>query len=270
MSGVPCSRRKEHKMRSKARDAASVILRLIVVACSFCGILLTTRGSDFMSEGKAFLYFTVQSNIWIGATCIVFLVLGAVRRVKTELVIPQWLYALKYMFTISITLTFLVFALMLSGDMDADYLLSPSNLTLHFLCPIAAIADYIIADVEFEGKKRHILLAVVMPFYYCAFVFVCVITGTLFYTVSASDVVSTANALSASDVTSAADFYSGSGKVPYYFFDWETLGWFSVSEKGLGVVYWMIILICGLLAFGALYIFINQKRRAALARITAD
>lgn len=235
-------------MKLTKRDIVSIVLRIIVVACAVLGIL-SGNSSEFMSESHMMMFFTVQSNIWIASVCAVFLVLTVVGRLKGKPVIPQWLYAIKYMFTICITLTFLVFVLMLSGTLGLEYLLSANNLMLHFIVPLAAIADYAICDVEFVGKPRHVWLSIVMPLYYCIYVFLCVRAGRLFYNPQAADEVS--------DVVLAP----GSGKVPYFFFDWEQLGWFRISEKGLGVALWIIILCAGLLGMGWLYLRINAARR---------
>jgi hypothetical protein len=193
-----------------------IVLKIGVILSAGIGIF--TQG-DYSS---VFYYFTIQSNIWIAAAALVFVIFDINAGGRGQ--IPQALYAIKFMFTASICLTFLVFSLILSPLMPKSYLFSLPNLLLHNLTAFLALADFILCDKNFRSGKRTWLLASVMPGIYLVFALMLSRTGARF-----------------------------SGKtVPYFFLDYEKLGWFRIGSSGLGVVYWvaMIFLLTSLIGMG--------------------
>lgn len=200
-----------------------IILKIGIVLSALFGIRANLDPSDPLSMGlnSLLLYFTIQSNLWIAGISIVFL--GFDLAGKGERKIPNWLYALKFMFTASILLTFVVFSLLLIPLVPPSYLTSPSNLLLHNLTPLLAVADFLLCDFPYKSKARHAWLGLVMPLLYLAFTLLLSFNGVRF----------------------------GGKVVPYFFLDYETLGWFSVSDKGFGVVYWVFILSALLLGMSA-------------------
>lgn len=67
-----------------------------------------------MGDNKTFLYFTVQSNVTIIAIGLVLAIYALQRILRKQAVIKNWVYLVKYVFTVAITITFLVFAFMLA------------------------------------------------------------------------------------------------------------------------------------------------------------
>lgn len=120
------------------------ILNIAVIISSIIGLLYTIKGSAFMST-SALYYYTIQSNIWILLIMLVFVICDIFK-----FKIPPILYIIKYIITVGITLTFLVFLFLLTPQIiitgDPTYLLSASNLTLHFISPILAIISFIYCD----------------------------------------------------------------------------------------------------------------------------
>ncbi len=52
--------------------------------------------------------------------------------------------------------------------------------------------------------------------------------------------------------------------VPYYFLDYEKLGWLRISGNGIGVIYWILLISMVMLGIGQLILVLNnlvQKRK---------
>lgn len=204
-------------MRQK-NIAASVLLKLGVAASCWIGINqhdVSLSGGFMDSIYKA---FTMQSNIWIAAICLVFLGFDWINKGTRK--IPQWLHAIKFMFTTSVLLTWLVFAVLLTPMMNLNYLLSPSNLFLHNITPMLALLDFINFDQDSKVNRSHLGLGLVMPLLYMIFFF------------------------SAYEIT-------GKLPVPYFFLDYKKLGWVGFGAEGFGVVYWVGLLLLVLIGIGA-------------------
>ena len=213
-------------IETKRRLKFSILLKSLGVLFGFIGLALTFIGGDgFVTSGEALLYFTIQSNLWILLTMVVYLIAAIRRYLGHEVSLPRWLSIVKYVFTVAISLTFVVFALLLSPFMDLAYLASPSNLCMHFLAPICAILDFIFFDSKISFTKKEVLWTLIPPLYYLVF---------------------------ALGLSFAGVKFAEGASVPYYFLDYTTRGWFAISSSGMGVVYW-ILLMLGLvtgLAFG--------------------
>lgn len=196
---------------------ASMLIKLGVAASCWIGINqhdISLSGGFMDSIYKA---FTMQSNIWIAVICLVFLGIDLINKGIRK--IPQRLHAIKFMFTTSILLTWLVFAVLLTPMMNLDYLLSPSNLFLHNLTPMLALIDFINFDQDSRINRRNLGLGLLMPLLYMIFFF------------------------SAYEIT-------GKLPVPYFFLDYKELGWLRFGAEGFGVVYWVGLLLIVLLGIG--------------------
>lgn len=226
-----------------------LLLKLLLIAAFITGYIDTAGSGEFMSQ-NSLLYFTVQSNIWIAAVCALFAVFETVSLVRgRRLAIPNVLLTVKYMCTIAIALTFVVFSLILSPPLiaggQAAYLATPGNICLHNAVPVIAIIDFILYDHGLKSSRKTFLLSAVLPLYYLAFALICSFSGV--------------------------DF-GGGAKVPYFFLDYERNGWFSIGGGKFGVVYWIVIMILLVLGMGLLFIAIKNKAalRAARSKSGAD
>lgn len=247
-----------------AKEIVSLCLKLAIVAAVILGVLATAgvgifggsagaepEDGNFMGAGDAtFNFFTVQSNVWMLIISLVFAVfiIGNVLT-KKQVKVPNWLYHIKFMCVTAITLTFLVFSLMLTPSMIAggngSYLTSVSNICCHNLVPILSIIDYFVFDTEHRSNKLTFILSAILPIYYLAFALIGSVTGV--------------------------NFGSTTSKVPYFFMDYEANGWFTVSNGffGLGVFWWIVILVVVVLAYSAAFIAIKNhiaKRRERKAQ----
>lgn len=216
------------------------IIKGLLIVFAVIGLIFTFQGSDFMSS-SALLFFTVQSNIWILTIVAVFLVLDIIEKVKNVSIIPNWLRTVKFVLTVAITLTFVVFSVLLTPQMissgNAAYLASMGNICVHNVVPILAILDWCLYDYKHKSKKYTFLLGTIMPLYYCIFALV----GS----------------------TIPLDF-GGGNKVPYFFLDYEANSWFGIGNGKLGTFYWIILLVG--MVIGISYLLIFVKNKVALAK----
>lgn len=197
-----------------------LILRVALIVIGVVGITLTTISSSFMGgHNVTFLFFTIQSNITIIVIELLFAYDALMQLLgKKSFVNNAWLLV-KYLFTIAITITFLVFAFMLAPTLGIDYLLSFNNYSLHFIVPILAIIDFFIFDKDIKLNKFTCLWGLAMPIYYVIFFLIGIPLNIK---------------------------YINGECAPYFFLNYEQLTWFSFTEKGPGVFYWIIILTIGI------------------------
>ena len=215
------------------------IIRIAILSAlaivGILGIVFTAQSSAFMGGGSVFFFFTVQSNIFIIAMALIFLVNEIVVLVTNKGFINQTLRHIKYVATVAITVTFLVFFTMLAPLMGVDYLLSFNNFSLHAIVPILAIIDFIIFDTDINLTYSNSLLATIAPISYVIFVYV----GAIF------------------KLQYGENLY-----YPYFFLDFETNGF--LFEKGFGIIPWILLLLAGICGLGCLYCFIIKARQKSI------
>lgn len=216
----------------------SLLLKASVVISVIIGLSFSIGGGAFMGGATTLLYFTIQSNIWIGAICLVFLILEILELKTSKSLKKEWLYIIKFMFTVAITLTFLVFAFLLTPQLLTvfpEYLATPGNICCHYLTPILAIIDFVLFDIKWNSKWYHSFYATVMPLYYLVFSMLCSTNGVI--------------------------FDEAGSTVPYFFLNYETLGWLTVSSDGIGVVYWIFIILILVIGMGFGFYAINKAMK---------
>jgi len=223
----------------KARHVLKTLMNLAVFACACTGVIATSIGSHGMMNGSAILYYTIQSNIWIGLTSLLFFAAEIIGLIGKRVAITKWMYVVKYIFIVAITLTMVVFWAMIAPTMyGTSYLLSASNLFAHTLTPLLAIASFVGFDCrEYRLAPKLSPLSIATPLYYLAF----------------------AIALSLSQVT-----FNGF-RMPYFFLDFYEFSWFSLVTyssaygfSSFGVAYWIAIIIATILLIGYGYTALNS------------
>ena len=156
------------KTKIDASKLVSMLLELATAVCMVTGITLTSQmGGGFMGGGTAFLYFTVQSNLWIGATCALFFVLNALSLAKPSFCIPRVLHVIKFVFTVSITLTGIVFCGVLAPTLLGSFK-SAANVLTHVVVPIAAVIDLFFCRPQ-KIAYQEFAFALIPPVYYLCF-----------------------------------------------------------------------------------------------------
>ena len=217
----------------KVNFALSIILKVLIIVFCLTGVIAGAYSDTFMSQ-KQFLYFTIQSNVCIALISFVFLILEIIKFKKPEFTIPNYMYIIKYIFTVAITLTFIVFSIILTPTMIVKghgwYLSTIENVCLHNLVPIFAILDYCLFNFHFMIKKSTFVWGLAMPLYYLIFVSSLIFAGT--------------------------DFGDGA-KAPYFFLDFKTNSWFNIVNGQLGTFYWIIIIAVFVLLISLLLLWIK-------------
>ena len=215
-----------------ARKIISLVLKFLIVLSVIVGVTIA-----IVESATTMLYFTTQSNIWIALVCIIELVLYFCKKQ-----IKPWLYLVKLIFTVSITLTGVVFCGMLApllGNKAFDF----SSVLLHVIVPVASIADLFVTSYPAENKWWHCLLVTVPPLYYLVF----------------------------AGIGYAAKWNFGKGvNYPYFFFDWGSpVGVFGFSKEFpyMGVIYYVLLLTLLVLGIGALYTWLSSLIRKKTSKI---
>ena len=217
----------------------SILIKLALVSIGVSGIIVTYVSAGFMSGGTTFLYFTIQSNITIIAITAIYLVdaIGVLR--GREPYKNQILRHIKLSFTVAITITFIVFVTLLAPITGVAYFFSYSNFSLHIIVPILAILDYFLFDTDIKIFKLSFLVGTAMPVYYFFFYLIGRAVGFT---------------------------YLNGDKAPYFFLDFEKYGWFSVSSEGIGVFYWVTILLVFAALLGLMYALLMKLRQKKISQ----
>lgn len=218
------------------KTVLKIALKASLAIVGILGIIFTAQSSAFMGGGSVFFFFTVQSNIFIIVMSLLFLVNDVMLLVNKKSFVNQTLLLIKYVATVAITITFIVFFTMLAPLMGVDYLLSFNNFSLHAIVPILAIIDFILFDTDINLTYKNSLLATIAPISYVVFVYI----GAIF------------------KLRYGENLY-----YPYFFLDFEKNGFF--FEKGFGIIPWIIILLAGICGLGFLYCLIIKLRQKSLS-----
>lgn len=220
-----------------AKALSKIIIKAALVVVGILGIIFTAQSSAFMGGGSVFFFFTVQSNIFVIAMALIFLINEIVLLITKKSFVNQTLLFIKYVATVAITVTFLVFFTMLAPLMGVDYLLSFNNFSLHAIVPILAIVDFILFDTDINLTYPNSLLATISPISYVIFVYV----GAIF------------------KLQYGENLY-----YPYFFLDFETNGF--LFEKGFGIIPWILILLAGICGLGFLYCLFIKLRKNSIVK----
>lgn len=214
----------------------SLLLKGLTVLTSLGGLLISIFESEahgYSHWSKRFLYFTAQSNVWIGGTMFAFLVC-ALFRIKP----PAFLYALKYIFTVSITVTFLVFTCLLGPFGEASYhLWAFSSWLTHIFAPAFAVADFFVDREKIPLRGGQVWICLIPPLAYSAAVVLLELLNV--------------------------DF--GRGLIyPYFFMDIRSpVGLFGFSNElpyFAGTFYWFFALALIVWGIGALYLRLHERK----------
>lgn len=217
--------RNSNKTRLK-NLTTQMIYRIILCCVSALAVLLTFK-IFYAGEGPADLtweflkYYTNISNYFVFGVSVVVLA-DNVKRVYAgeKYGSNRKLHNFKFMTTVMILVTFLVYCILLGNPFSADFWRNIGNLSYHVAAPILFILDYFL----FEEKKTVSifapLLSVIIPLVYVCYV---LILGA-----------------------AIPNF-----EYPYFFLD--------VNSKGYGgVAIWVVILVVVFIALGYILWLYNR------------
>lgn len=215
------------------RKKISFALKILVVLTSLGGVFISFFSAvkdGYHSWADRFLYFTGQSNLWLGFTFLAIIIHSFTRGVKKE-IRKKRLYTLKYIFTVCITVTCIVFCVFLAPFAPAEYhLWNFSSFLTHIFSPAFAIADFFVDEYSMRLTKKQALLTTVPPFIYT----MAVVLLAAFH----------------------ADFGRGD-PYPYYFMNiYSPSGFFGFSNVApyfAGTFYWILALAAMVFGIALLY-----------------
>lgn len=216
---------------SKTRKTISCVLKLVVILSAAVGTVLSAYGgrSAFMGGSKVFMYFTIQSNIAIALICAV----GAVLLMRNRMISDTW-YIVKFAGTVSITLTGVVFAVLLAPILG-NAAWNVQNTLTHLVVPVAAVADFFVAASGAGIKRKSVIWVIVPPLLYVIYAAIAFVNGW--------------------------EFARGQN-YPYFFLNWGSpAGAFGFTDKlpYLGCVWWILILLLFLIAVGCGYLALADR-----------
>ena len=216
---------------SKNRKIVSCILKLIVTLSAAIGTFLSYYAGrkSFMGGTRVFMYFTIQSNIAIAIISAVGFIL-----LMSGKYISNVLHIIKYVGTVAITLTGVVFVVVLSPSLGSKAW-SIQNVLTHVVVPLAAIADFFVASAGAEIKKRNVVYVLIPPILYAIYAGIGYAHGWQF-----------------------AEGYN----YPYFFLNWGSpAGAFGFTDElpFMGCVWWILTLFVFLLIVGFGYLKLLDK-----------
>lgn len=241
---IPLVKRLKSVYNLGMRKKCSVILKALVVVISMLGIVLNLifyANDGYSFWYKRLLYFTTQSNLWIGITFLLYFILRLIEKKKGKALIGRWYYLMKYSFTVSIALTGFIFCFGLAPFAEDGY--HPwtiYSLMVHVFVPALSIADFFVEESGVTFKRKEIAYSLIPPVYYLVFTIVVYLLGF--------------------------DFGRGFN-YPYFFLDFNSpAGFFGLAEAErpiLGTAYWLVIMLMIVLIFGASLWALHPENRKA-------
>lgn len=214
----------------------SLLLKLVVVVAAVWGISLCAFDPNAFMGGKTvWLFFTIQSNIWIALVALVgfFLMLFRVP-------MPRWMGVLQLVMTVSITLTAMVYCCMLAPLMG-EYAFILTNVLTHVVVPIAAVVDLFICSPALQLRSRDAFYVTIPPLYYLGF-------SSLGYVLNWQ--------------------FANGVNYPYFFLNWGSpAGAFGFCDTlpFMGVMYYVFFLLISLYLCGRLYVAIAGRLKSLMA-----
>lgn len=219
----------ENQMKmSVKRKTTSYILKGIVVLAAVSGIWLSAAGgrNSFMGGSRVFMYFTIQSNLAIALICAA----GGILMLRSGR-IKDWWFVVKFVGTVSITLTGAVFCFVLAPTFGPKAW-SLQNILTHVIVPVAAVADFFVTGIYGNIRMRDIVFVTLPPLAYVIYARIGYVCGWEF---------------------------SKGANYPYFFLNWGSpAGAFGFTGElpYMGCVWWVGLLLIGLLLVGAAYLLI--------------
>lgn len=222
-------------MKEQLSPLSSVIecaLKFAIFAAAFAGVYLQAVIDGGFFKPKIYLYFTIISNTGIALLILVMLPVRIAEILSKRQIMPRWLYTLKYLFTSALFTTMVVaFAVLAPAIRSIDYILTPKNLLAHLLAPLFATLDFLLFDKGYVVKKYSVLQSLILPGVFSLV--------TLLLSVKRV-------------------YYTNGTNYPYFFFDYRSLGWFTLSLHRPGT-FWWLLMVSGITMLSA-WILLKMKR----------
>ncbi len=217
------------------RAKISVGLKASVIAFALAGVtlsLINAEADGYSSSAVRLLYFTGLSNIWIALLLSALIVIPRLKACKDNPRVTKTLYVLRYVFTVSITLTGFIFCAVLApGAGRANYnAWTLSSIMTHVIVPALSIADMFVDPCRVRLSKKHMLYTLIPPFLYLVFASILILLRVDFGRGDPYPYIFL-------NYYSPARFFGFSDEMPYIF----------------GSFYWILLMLGGIIGIAALY-----------------
>ncbi|MBE5746615.1 MAG: hypothetical protein E7352_00345 [Clostridiales bacterium] len=161
---MDCERRK-----ALVEKYITIVLNLLIAIFAGMGFILSccfARRDGYSHWSTRPLYFTQQSNIWIGVTSLIF----AIFLLRKNVTQKQWMVisVFKYVFTVAITVTGVIFCSILAPFADYNVWTFASVLT-HVVVPVLSVVDFFINKSIVKFNKKFVWCSFIPLVYYLIF-----------------------------------------------------------------------------------------------------
>ncbi len=228
-------------MNSKSNRKIALFIKVIAIIASLYGLIRSYSAPIF------FTYFTVLSNIFILIMLLIFAYKDYVYIAKRRNIkYPNALYVIKFLATISITLTGVVFLTILAPLMPGGFISAymadgAGSLCLHLVMPLFALIDFLFFDLDYESDKSHVICSIIPPLMYVVFVVILSKMGVRW-----------------GNMYAPYNFLNYHSEVGWFGFDLSKMGW---ESMGIGVAYMIVILSIIFYLLGLLFLKIRRKNK---------
>lgn len=213
-------------MIRKTEFIFSQLIKVLIFVCAILGTVLSAYAgrNSFMGGTYVFMFFTIQSNIGISIICLFGFLLGLKNKSINR--IGQ---IIKFVGTVSITLTGVVFCAVLAPTMGKAAW-GITNVLTHVIVPVLSVADFFIVAKNYEYKKLDSLWVTIPPLFYAIYAGIGFVRNWQF---------------------------SEGINYPYFFLNWgSAAGAFGFSKElpFIGCGWWILILLIFLIGVGLGYL----------------
>lgn len=149
---------------AKRKMFFALAINILLVMLELIGCYLSIRRHG----GRAFLFYTENSNYFALIVSLIFVVAGTFSLVF-ERKIPQCIIVLRYMATTCLLITFVVVCFILIPMFPTTtkfMLFEDSNLYQHLLCPILSTFSFFTFESGMQLNKKHLILGVLPTIVY--------------------------------------------------------------------------------------------------------
>ncbi|MCR5283303.1 MAG: Pr6Pr family membrane protein [Lachnospiraceae bacterium] len=219
------------KELTQKRKSISYVLKSIVILSAIIGTVLSAHsGRDgFMGGSRVFMFFTTQSNIAIALICLA----GCILTMRKKQIHDAF-YVIKFVGTVSITLTGVVFVVLLAPTLGPRAW-SIQNILTHVVVPVLSVVDFFVVSAGVGMKKRNVFFVIIPPILYAIYAGIGYVRGWEF-----------------------AEGYN----YPYFFLNWgSSAGAFGFSNElpYMGSAWWILALFIFLMLVGYVYLAISDR-----------
>lgn len=219
----------------KTNRIKSIVLRATIIVLGLTEYIIMCITYPIEKLKLSIGYFTIQSNFWIIIVALFFLIVNIIELKQKKEIVGKKLKIVKFIFTVSITLTFFIYNI---GNIATNVpfsFWSYHNIVFHYINPALFALDYFIFDNDMKVRFVDCFLSLIPPFYYFGFSFIRAEVGSEFI---------------------VKDYRS---RFAYFFMDVDKYGWFG-NENGVGVIFYVFLVVGMVFTIALIYYGINKLK----------